>query len=96
MQTRFDIFFPHWHLLLHILHEIMQIYKETKISDYIMSIYICNYYVEVTSRSLWVCPYLGPSSANLSRCSSIIGGRLLNRQAIKGQRRWCVMGYSMH
>lgn len=48
------------------------------VSDYIMSIYICHYYVEVTSCSLWVCPYLGPSSANLSRCSSIIGGRLLN------------------
>lgn len=41
-------FFPHWHLLLHILHEIMQIYKETKISEWLHHVYL---YLSLLCRS---------------------------------------------
>lgn len=48
------------------------------VSDYIMFIYICYYYVEVIFRFFWVCSYFGFLFVNFFCCLLIIGGRLLN------------------
>lgn len=118
MQTRFDIFFPHWHLLLHILHEIMQIYKETKISEWLHHVYL---YLSLLCRSnlslslglsvprsfickplsllinyWWQIVELLANQKLLWKNGEVVGGGVNHCQAIKGQRRWCVMGYSMH
>lgn len=110
-------FFPHWHLLLHILHEIMQIYKETKISEWLHHVYL---YLSLLCRSnlslslglsvprsfickplsllinyWWQIVELLANQKLLWKNGEVVGG-VNHCQAIKGQIRWCVMGYSMH